>query len=297
MELSRTEIIQISIMFTIGFISLLSSLSVIFTILKKNLYKSLAFKILLYISINDSIRSLIGFLPPELIYNSYLCDLIGFLSYAVFVSNIIWGCSLSYTIYQIVVLENSEFEKFHKYWFIFAYFVPFGINLLPFITSSYGYGDHVCELKEDFDGNIWRFLVFYVPATSLFAVSGVLFYKTYKKIKLMRSDAMKTVIFERGFVYPVSIALVTIPYGLIRVVHFFLKSEILNLVALIFYLICVMHGCVNAFIFFSNRTVKEVIKNKNKHIYASMGIAAEDECTLKISFRSTLSNSEYNKFK
>lgn len=292
MELSNTQIIQIAIMLTLGLISLISSLLVIFTILKKHLYKSLAFKILLYISINDSLRSFIGLFPPELIYNSYLCSILAFTSYTVFISNIIWACSLSCTIYQIIVLENSEFEKYHKYWFILAYFITIGINLLPFITSSYGYSDHVCELKEDLIGSIWRFAVFYIPASILFTISGVLFYKTYKKVKLMRSDAMKSIIYERGFIYPAAIAAFIIPYGLVRVFQFFIKNYTLDLVAFAFYIICILHGCVNAIIFYTNQTVKEVLRSKNKHIFASMGIATEEECTLKISFRSTINYSE-----
>ena len=99
---------------------------------------------------------------------------------------------------------------------------------------------------------------------------------------------MKSIILERGFIYPAAIAVLLIPYALIRIFEFFIKSNLLEFVSYAFYLISILHGFVSAIIFFSSQTVKKVIKNKNNFIFASMGIEDQDEFTLKISFRSTV---------
>lgn len=288
MALTTFETAQVIIMVVVGTLSLIGSILVIFTILKKDLYKSYAFKILFYISINDVFRSLLGILPPEIVKNLVACSILAFFSYSFFLSSIVWACCLSFTIFQIIVLEDSEFERFHMYWFILAYGVVTIITALPFITSSYGYSGHVCELNVDLTGNIWRFAILYIPASILLCIICVLFVKVYRKIKLIRSDAMNNIIFNRGFIYALAIGISLLPYEILRIIQAFNNDDLLTYIAFVNYVFLILHGFINAIIFFTNSTVKEVLKKQNNEIYSSMGIVSESDSDLQISFRSTL---------
>lgn len=275
-------------MVIVGALSFISSLLVIITIVKKNLYKSFAFKILMYISINDAIRSSIGILPPELLKYSAMCSILAYINISTFLSNLIWACCLSFTIYQIIVLEDGKFERFHKYWFIAGYVLATFVSALPFTTSSYGYEEHVCELYLNLTGSIWRFTISYFPTTIILIAIGILFTKVYRKLIIIRSDAMKNTILNRGFIYPFAIAVSIVPYEILRIVQIFYDNSTLSYFSFAMLLMLVLNGFINAVIFFTNSTVKEVLKNKNNEIYASMGIASEFDTDLKISFRSTI---------
>lgn len=288
MALSTFQTVQLITMIFSGTLSFIGSVLVILTIIKNKLYKSLAFRILMYISINDALRSSIGILPPELVNNEVICSLLAFINVTTFLSNLIWACCLSFTIFQIIVLEDAKFDKFHVYWFIAAYGVAVFLCALPFITSSYGYYEHVCELSLNLTGIIWKFSVLYLPGSIILIVICVLFVKVYRKLKAIRSNAMKNIIFNRGFIYPLIIGISMVPYEILRIIQIFYNNDSISYTGFCFFLLFLLHGFINAVIFFTNSTVKEILKDKNNEISASFGIASEYDSDLKISFRSTL---------
>lgn len=271
-------------MLTFSILTIIFSIPVIIIILKQKLYTSYAFRILLYLAINDLYKSILGFFPPKSIKDS-TCNFIAITNYFVNLSNISWAGCLNMIIFQIIVLEQSNFEKYQRLWFMCSYCIPALLSTLPLITDSYGYSEGFCELKMNETGNIWRFSIFYIPVTVNLVVTAVLFAKVYRKVGMIGSENMKFVVFERGFIYSLIISCVILPFEIVRIIQLFMNSLELDTAALIGYCISLLHGFSNSIVFFANKTVRSTLTEK-KTSETKKKTMSESNSSLLISIRS-----------
>lgn len=146
----------------ISSLSLLSSLAVITAILYRGLHNFLSFKILLYISLNDLIRSIGGFLE-SLSESSIACSITGYFGNFSFISDLFWSTYLSQSIYQIVVLESPNPEKFHRLWFFISFILTGIIESIPFFNNTFRKDRFICNLAANYDGDIYRITLIYLP--------------------------------------------------------------------------------------------------------------------------------------
>ena len=160
-------------------ISLISSLSVILSIYRNQLYIAYSFRILIYLSINDTIRSLFGFFEYFYQYNTTACMFFAFIDNFLFMSNLSWALCFSPTIYQIIVLEQLYFDKHHKWWFFASYILVGAIQALPFITQSYVNTEGSCQISLDQMGHIWRYSSFYGPCLVILAIVIFMFVRVH----------------------------------------------------------------------------------------------------------------------
>ena len=135
-------------------LSILGSVLVIGVLAKTKLYHCYSFKILLHISVNDLFKGLIGLLLFFFMKNSGFCVSSAYLLYSLSLSNYIWAACITYTIYQIIVLEETEVLKYYKKWVLSAYCFPLCLDLLPLITSSYVNKENYCD-EFFFTVKIW----------------------------------------------------------------------------------------------------------------------------------------------
>ena len=272
-------------------LTLIGSFIVIYFILAKGLFAAMSFKILLYLSVNDSIRSIARIIELFLGDSDTLCIVISFLYNFVLVSNMFWALSLSVTIYQIIVLELTDFEKYHKWWFLISYILIGIIEALPISTQSFKYSQGICEISLDMVGSIWRFTALFIPSTVAMITIFCLFGKIYKKLKIIGNFSIKILIFDRGFIYVGIVALLFIPLLVMRIIQFFVNHCITDLLIEIVYMIGALQGMLNAMAFFYNKTVQKFWKQKKSQEDSIAGKVINRESiveSLRISFASDI---------
>lgn len=259
-------------------LSILGALSVMVAIIKFDHLKTFSFKILFYISITDFFRGIAAIVQN--FASSRYCGFVAFVINTTFISSTVWAICLSYTLYQIVVKEECDFEKKHKYWFFMSFItVPF-LEALPFITNSFSFYDGMCQITLNFIGNIYRFLLLYIPGLIMIIGMFWLFSKVYFKVKLMSNSVIKNVIFDRGLIYPIILAVIIVPLTITRaVMALYLNCSSLH-AALFLNGIVILHGFINSLVFFCSDSVRNMIASKNCNTNGTM-------CSLNISFRST----------
>ena len=269
-------------------LSLLGSLTVIAIILRKKLYNSYSFKILLIISINDTLRGIIGLCLGYAEKNNLMCSITAYLLDSITISNYIWSLCITYTIYQIV--EEINFVKNHTKWLISSYTIPFILQALPLITSSYGYEEGTCIIKLNLMGSIWRFSIYFFPIFFNIFLIFLMFAKIYKKIYEIEQSPLADIIFERGLVYVFVILIVEIPFFILRIAQIFTEKCGLVYAIRALYILFLLQGFANSVIFLNNRSVKESFRKKENVTSAEISRKTTGDMSLLISFRSTINN-------
>ena len=117
----------------------------------------------------------------------------------------------------------------------------------------------------------------------LFAII-IISVKIYKKIKLLGTISFISIVFERGLVYTFIISLVLIPFFVIRVLQIFTDDCNIQSYVTIAYIFYNLQGFLNAIVFFSNKTIRSLLKKSEESpddIFKSIN-------SLWISFRSDI---------
>ena len=265
-------------------LSLILNLLVIYFIIKNSLFKVYSFKILTYISINDSIRSLVGVFEALLPYNHSACLIYGFLYNYIYLSNMIFALYLTFSIFQIVVAENFSFEKYHKYWVFSSVFGSAFVQALPFITNSYGTEDHICEILIDETGTFWRFFGLYTPLLIMLIIIIILSYKIYKKIRELNTITFPSIVFERGLIYAIIISIILLPVFIIRLYQYFDNNCSAKNSMIIMNSLFILQGTFNAIAFFNNKTILYLLTHKK----TILGESFQARGSLNISFSSDI---------
>jgi hypothetical protein len=221
-----------------------------------------------------------------------LCAFIAFVFGIVSISNYIWALCLTFTIYQIVVKEEIDFTKHHKKWLVASVVIPGILTGLPFLTQSYGLRNGYCELKGDRIGLMWRFLAFHAEVFVILVLNLILSIKIFKKIREIGRFSLSFIIFGRGLIYPIIIAVVDLPILVLRIIQIVDSSCILLYFLICFLFLFLLQGFANSVVFLFNKTVKEAvfevnddrdIERKNDRAESSLYRGS-----LHISFRSTI---------
>lgn len=266
------ENVEIFLPIAVGILSFLGSVFIISVCIYKDLLKGYSFKILVFIAINDIVRSVLTSIPLGLIGNFSYCKIFSYLINVSFFSTIIWSSCICSTIYLILIKGEVNYERYYKYWLILAYPVTAVLEALPYITDSFEYIDGTCSLSNDFYGNIWRFTLLYVPAWSILLYTLAIFIRVYKEVKKTQKSAAKSIIFDRGFVYPIIIAIIIAPLTTLRVIDAFYNSCLLENLIFTSFTFCSLHGFLNFLVFLLNKSVKTSFKIRNPAAQYSLNI-------------------------
>ena len=215
---------------------------------------------------------------------SGFCVTSAYLLYSLSLSNYIWAACITFTIYQIIVLEETEVLKYYKNWVLSAYCLPLSLDLLPFITSSYVNKEDYCELNFDLIGSIWRFTIVYLPTMIILIFIMVLFIRIYKKAKIFKSFSAFSIVIERGLIYSIIIALFEFPLFAIRVIQAFYYDCVIEYFFVGFTFLFLLQGFFNAVAFFMNKTVIKSFKKEDDDVFRNSLI----NDSLSVSFRSNI---------
>ena len=269
---------QIYFSLACGILSLIGGTLVIFFTVKHSLFERYSFKILLYLSINDIIR---GIVTIFLFSNRIPCGIISYLSDASYISNMLWSLSLINAIYRIVVVEDYNLEKYNKVWFLCCFFVVYLAEATPFITHSYVYTEYMCQIELNSIGNYYRLFLFYIPGSIILLLTLYFAIKIYKKLKTLNIQRIKHIVFNRGLIYGMTMAIICIPLFIIRSFEIFIINCSTVYIGVICYDMCILHGFVNSIIFFSSKDIQKLISQNEANRHEVMS-------SLIISFHSTI---------
>jgi len=206
---SENLIIDLIIIIT-NSLSLSGNLFIIFIFASCSSVRSYAFKLVVYMSIADSIRS-IGYLLP--VPTHALCIAQAVLTQYGSLSGVIWTSIIAFSIYAVVVLELENIQSYEKFTIIIGFILPFCIALLPFTTNSYGSAEGWCWIKLDDYEILWRMGAFYIIVLTVILFNAVMYYKVHKELTIdigyLRGSqhdlSEKTNVHTRFKVYPLII--------------------------------------------------------------------------------------------
>ena len=124
------------ILITCSIVSIVSCLAILFMFFKgrKQNTKNFTFRIILYMSLADIVRSLLYFITPSDEY----CK---FIAYAILIAyniDLYWTCCISITLYLVLVKGYNNYRKYHTIWSFISFILNPLISALPFITNSCG---------------------------------------------------------------------------------------------------------------------------------------------------------------
>ena len=95
---------------------------------------------------------------------------------------------------------------------------------------------------------------------------------------------MKSVVFDRGFIYPSIIVVMVVPMCFLRILEALDKSCETGFVASMSYSVFVLHGFINAIVFFANRSVRESLRNAKNVEEEEIGSIKSSLCITYDSF-------------
>lgn len=252
-------------------LSIFGCVVVITTCIYGKLLEGFSFRIITYMAINDLIRSIAIALPVYKFGFTEACGPLGYILTLTFVSDNLWAACISITLYQVIVKNEENYEKYHKYWLVLNYVIAPILEAIPFFTDSYGYDDGLCTLKENNYANLWRLSLVYVPSWLLMILVSVIFIKVYKKLKLTQKSVMKDIIYKRGYIYPIIIVALLLPMTALRISQAITVNCIVDYFSVFSYSLIALHGFLNAIAFWSNEIVKFSLKRveTNNEYYAN----------------------------
>ena len=130
---SEQDYITLSLRISNSF-SLLGSIFLVIAYLFYKSLRSFAFKLVLYMSLADIIRS-VGFIlsmdPESSCITQSLLTSYGSLS------GLFWTSIIAFSLYCVVILEVEHIQQYEKSMVVIGYLAPLVIILLPFTTNSY----------------------------------------------------------------------------------------------------------------------------------------------------------------
>jgi hypothetical protein len=257
------EYLSIEIVLIIGnSLSLLGSLFIICLFIIFSSIRSYAFKLVVYMSVADAIRS-IGYIIPN--NSDALCLAQAVLTNFGSLSGVIWTSIIAFSIYCVVVLE-MEIQSFEKFMILIGFILPFCITMLPFTTSSYGRAEGWCWVKLDQFELVWRIFAFYAIVFVSIVFNSVMYYQVIKELKLdigyLRSSSHhiseKKAVHTRFSFYPLIIIICYTPVLIKRIIEAATSESFfaLNIISAIF---MSSIGILNAITYGFTDNVKEVL--------------------------------------
>lgn len=244
-----------------GILSLIGCFLIVFTYAFIKPLQIYSLKLILYITISDMLRTLHFLLPPSVIYSEMACITIGITTNATSLMTMLWSLCISTSLYQVIIYSEENYEKYERYWgFVSWVFIP-AITLLPLTTNSYGIIGATCSFKEDLIGNIWRLVIFFVPAWSFIIVTFFMYWKILWKIQQLGVKGESKMLVERVAMYPVIMMVVLIGLTVLRVLELYSRNSCAVFYVYIFsFSIFSLQGLLNSLIFFCTSMVKQSLK-------------------------------------
>uniref|UniRef100_A0A1X7UNW4 Uncharacterized protein n=1 Tax=Amphimedon queenslandica TaxID=400682 RepID=A0A1X7UNW4_AMPQE len=182
-----------------GSLSLLGSVFVIFIIMYLKKYVLYTQRLVLYLSITVGLNAIAVisqagvYLPMESEAVKIYCQISGYLSQSTDWSELVAICLVTFDLYLTAVMNVKSKREVIQ--FLLIFFLPLGVNLLPFIGSSYGPSGPWCWIKTYNDdcsksqsGKIFQILLWYVPITLMIFFLIITYIAIYYKLRQQKKQ-------------------------------------------------------------------------------------------------------------
>lgn len=257
-------------------LSILGNLLIIYLFLRIKTLRLYVFRLVFYTAICDSFKSVVFIVPVNITKNSkMICGLLGYVNAYSSISGIVWVLAIAVSLNQLIIEKNHHVERYHKVWFLAAMVLPAVVSIFPFLTSSYGYSDGLCTLKEDRTSLIWKFCMFYLPSWSIIVFIIVVYVKVGVNLKYNKAvnedQRAKRKVMKRIVAYPLIMVISFLPITCVRIIYFTTgHTDIISLsIGYSFYAI---YGLLNSLVYGCNDIVIKNFKEsfRSKHINQSL---------------------------
>lgn len=177
------------------------SITILLYFLLKN-QRTTLFRVILFMSFADVLRSLDFLLGPYVEINKTYCKIFGFMGNFTITFNAIWSYYIVFLLYQIYNKFPKQAKDYLGIWCIFAFIVAPIFQALPLITDSYGRNEGSCTYKRDTNGYIWRSVQEFTLFLGIIISLGF-YMRIYLKLKKLKIMILREIVFEKGMIYSI----------------------------------------------------------------------------------------------
>lgn len=265
----------------VNIISIIGCFAVIITFITLRDSQIYSLKLVFYIAITDLIRSIAFSIPCHLIKGEILINVSAFIARASAVITCVWAVAVSNALYQIVVKNIENFEKYHSRWILFT-IILIALNIGLMFINIYTSVDTLCTFNTTLLGNCLRIGTIYVPEWFFLIYSIFAYYKVQKKIRSITVTQSKAQAIKILFILSIATFITCLPMSIIRLVEFFYYDCIINEVYLFAFCIYSLSGLINALAYFWSFKLHLIWKKKT--IIVSIPLRTSDISSTNLLF-------------
>lgn len=213
--------------FIFGILSLISCMLIILPFFFISKLNTFYFRVILYLCINDAVRSIIYLWPISSLNTDYLCEVLSVIHTACLLNSIIWSMLIFQAFYKILNPEHFPIEKLEKFWLLTTLFMTPVLCTLPILTNSYKLNYTLCTFGDDTVSNYWRFTLFFLPAWVFSVLAVVYCCLVYRHEGDSEIGLLKSIIMKKILAYPAYMEVVLVLLTVLRVLQLFVESNCL----------------------------------------------------------------------
>ncbi|OMJ95509.1 hypothetical protein SteCoe_1107 [Stentor coeruleus] len=176
--------------------------------------------------------------------------------------NLIWALCIALTLREVIIKKSVHYKRYFKFWFILAYPILMILFAIPFTTNSYIYNGEMCYLFDKGYWAIFLYILFYVPFLLFTFIILIIFICIYISCRGKEKNPLKTIIIERGYIYPLSVLIIVLPSVISTCFEYFYKSSFFNKAGIFTLAVLSCHGILNAITLMLNKSVRKIIFKK-----------------------------------
>lgn len=212
-------------------LSLFGNLIIIFLYLYIKKLRIYVFRLIFYITICDSLKSIVLIVPTYIygLQDQVYCKILGYVFAYSAISGSIWVLAIAVSLHQILVKNHHNIERYHSRWVLVAFVFTAVLTAMPFITESYGFSSGWCTLKEDPTSILWKFFLFYLPSWLIIFIIIYIYIKLAMNLRenstVNDADPSQKRVIKRIIAYPLIMALTFLPITITRIVYTFIGYQ------------------------------------------------------------------------
>lgn len=235
--------------------SALGCLFIIYVYFRYSYLRGLSLKIVLWISINDLIRSGAYMIPTRFLSNYTICMTYGIIINVAFTNNVIWAFYIVFSLYRIMFTFIAEEKNyFNHVLFITLTIIP-SVHLITIPTNSISIDLAICTFDKNDSGFIFRTSQMSLLLL-LTIISIIIYIKIYLRAKKYELLSMSELIFQKGMLLAIITILISSFIMLIRILEFVYGFCHLKVFFIVYYALISLHGLFDLLAVLANDNIR-----------------------------------------
>lgn len=235
--------------------SVIGCLFIVYIYFRYTYLRGLSLKIVLWISINDLVRSGVYIIPTRFLSDYTICMVYGIVINVAFTNNVIWAFYIVVSLYRIMFTFKAESKNYFNYVLLFTLVVVPLVHLIAIPTNSIGKDLAICTFSRSDSGFIFRTsqmgLIFTLTIISIF-----IYIKIYIQAKRYQLISMSELIFQKGMILAIITILISSFIMLIRILEFIYGFCSLQVPFIVYYALISLHGFFDLLGFLANNNIR-----------------------------------------